>query len=76
MLKPFVEGFADLEREDQVRSTHALEYLADVYAEEQDRERAVAALELLSKRYDPIRKNYWNYKATLLNERGDQGAVA
>ena len=75
-LKPFVETFADLDDEDNVRSSHALEYLADVYAEEQNKEKAVAALNLLSRRYDPIRKNYWDYKANLINRNGQPPTVA
>ena len=68
-LKDFAEGFADVSREDEVRSSHALDFLADVYAaeaEEQGRERAVAALELLARRFDPIRRNYWNYRRDLM----------
>lgn len=68
-LKDFAESFADVSREDEVRSSHALDFLADVYAaeeEEQGRERASAALELLARRFDPIRRNYWNYRRELL----------
>ncbi|KAK4692625.1 protein farnesyltransferase/geranylgeranyltransferase type-1 subunit alpha, partial [Lecanoromycetidae sp. Uapishka_2] len=65
-MKRFAEQFADLEKEDEVRSSHALDFLADVYAEEQEKERSGKALELLARRYDPIRKNYWNYKRSLL----------
>lgn len=65
-MKEFAEQFADLEREDEVRSSHALDFMADVYAEEQQKERSGKALELLARRYDPIRKNYWNYKRSLL----------
>ena len=68
-LKEFAEQFADLEREDGVKSTHALDFLADVYAEEQEQERSGKMLELLAQRYDPIRKNYWNYRRSLLGPR-------
>ncbi|KAI4217700.1 MAG: hypothetical protein LQ351_000296 [Letrouitia transgressa] len=63
--RKFAEEFADLEREDQVRSSHALDFLADCYADE-EKEKAGRALELLARRYDPIRKNYWNYRRGLL----------
>lgn len=68
VLKGFAEEFADLEegREDKVRSSHALDLLADIYAQEKENERAGRALELLARRYDPIRKNYWNYRRGLL----------
>ena len=66
VLKAFAEEFADLGREDEVRSSHALDLLADIYAEEEEREKAGTALELLARKYDPIRKNYWNYRRGLL----------
>lgn len=65
-MKAFAEQLADLEKEDEIRSSHALGFLADVYAEEQDKERSAKALELLALRYDPIRKNYWDYRRSLL----------
>lgn len=65
-LKEFASEFADLGRVDEVRSSHALDFLADAFAAEKDKERAGEALELLAKRYDPIRKNYWNYRRGLL----------
>ena len=65
-LKGFAEQYADLEKEDEVRSSHALDFLADVYAEEEQKERSGKALELLARRYDPIRKNYWDYRRNLL----------
>ena len=65
-LRGFAEQYADLEKEDEVRSSHALDFLADVYAEEEKKERSGKALELLARRYDPIRKNYWDYRRSLL----------
>ena len=65
-VKAFAKQFADLDKEDGVRSSHALDLLADIYTDEQEKERAADALELLARRYDPIRKNYWNYRRTLL----------
>lgn len=61
-LKGFAERFADLDNEDEVRSSHALDFLADAYADEQEKEKSARALELLARRYDPIRKNYWDYR--------------
>ena len=64
--REFAEQFADLEREDEVRSSHALDFLADAWMEGEERERAGRALELLARRYDPIRKTYWNYRRGLM----------
>ena len=66
VLKDFAEEFADLAREDEVRSSHALDLLADLYAAAKEKEQAGKALELLATKYDPIRKNYWNYRRGLL----------
>ena len=66
-LKTFAGEFADLEQEDEVRSSHALDLLADIWAEEKEKDRAAKALELLARKYDPIRKNYWDYRKRLLN---------
>lgn len=65
-LKPFAEQFAGLDT-DKVRSSYALDLLADIYAAEDDgQEKARKALELLAEKYDPIRVNYWNYRKTML----------
>ena len=72
-VKGFAEEFADVDREDEVRSSHALDFLADLYAEEKARERAGMALELLVRRFDPIRKNYWNYRRSLLGLKDVEG---
>ena len=67
-LKAFAGEFANVEREDEVRSSHALDFLADVWAEEEKNELAGKALELLARRFDPIRKNYWDYRRSLLGK--------
>ncbi|MCJ1309146.1 CAAX geranylgeranyltransferase alpha subunit [Agyrium rufum] len=69
--KVFAEKFANVEEEEGrngVTSSHALEFLADVWAEEKEKERAEKALDLLAQKYDPIRKNYWRFKKGLLEQ--------
>lgn len=51
----------------QIRSSHALDILADAYAEDGSRlADAERALDMLAERYDPIRANYWHWKKGLL----------
>jgi protein farnesyltransferase/geranylgeranyltransferase type-1 subunit alpha len=72
-LKDFALEFANLERPDDVYSSHALDLLADIYAQEDGKkEDAKKALDLLSTKYDPIKAPYWNYRKGLL----DQARVA
>lgn len=66
-MKDFALEFASLDKPDEVHSSHALDLLADVYAEDVNKkEQAAEALDLLAKKYDPIRANYWNYRKSLL----------
>lgn len=54
-----------------MNSSHALDTLADIYAEEENtKEEANKALDLLATRYDPIRAHYWNYRKGLLEQTG------
>jgi len=56
--------------EEDIRSSHALDFLADVWAEEGRVEKAHEALRLLGDKYDRIRKNYWDWRRGLLKEEG------
>lgn len=67
-IKSFATEFADIQSPDDVYSSHALDLLADIYAEESNKESAEKALDLLATRYDPIRANYWNYRKGLLSQ--------
>lgn len=69
-LATFAEEFGNVDCEEEVRSSHALDFLADCYAERKEPERAGKALEILARRYDPIRRNYWKYRRELLGLKG------
>ena len=67
-VKDSVLEFADLDKPDDVHSSHALDELAYIYAEEDKKDDAKKALDLLSARYDPIRAHYWNHRKLELLE--------
>ena len=67
-LEEFAGQFADIEEEDEVRSSHALDLLASVWANGQE-VKAAKALDLLGQRFDPIRRNYWEYRKGLLQAK-------
>jgi protein farnesyltransferase/geranylgeranyltransferase type-1 subunit alpha len=65
-MKTFIGEFAAIEQPDIIRSSHALDLLAEVYAEEKAEEQAATALDLLAEKFDPMRVNYWAYRKSLL----------
>ncbi|KZF24593.1 farnesyltransferas-like protein [Xylona heveae TC161] len=80
-VKPFVEQFANLDEPEKVRSSHALDFLASIYAGEQptsgpssadesqkDVKKACQALDLLAEKYDPIRRFYWGWRKDIITK--------
>jgi protein farnesyltransferase/geranylgeranyltransferase type-1 subunit alpha len=57
-----------------VKSTHALEWLADVYADGREG-LAVGMLTRLKEEFDPIRGNYWDYRIRKLGVAEAEVAV-
>ncbi|ROT43719.1 prenyltransferase [Sodiomyces alkalinus F11] len=58
----FVEGVGEGEGREKVRSSHALVFLADVWVEKGEKEKAALYLSRLAEKWDPIRAGYWNYR--------------
>lgn len=52
----------DDEKEYQIKSSHALDFLADAYAEKGENETSDKVLEYLGAKADPIRRNFWEFK--------------
>lgn len=60
-------GVLDDEKED-VKSTHALDLLSEIWAEKGEKERADLALKRLAEKWDRIRVGYWEWRRTCLKE--------
>lgn len=67
-VEEFTAGFvSDLGgTKEEVRSTHALDLLAEVYAEKGQEQQADLALRRLGEKWDPIRVGYWNYRRQMV----------
>lgn len=70
----FAAGFvgADVMGE-EVKSSHAVDWLAESWAERGDEARARECWAALARKWDPIRKNYWDYRARNLGGGGGAG---
>jgi len=60
------------EGEEEIMSSHALDFLADAWSEQGKIEKADKALGLLGEKYDRIRKNYWEWRRSLLKDSGTE----
>ncbi|RYO76191.1 hypothetical protein DL766_009806 [Monosporascus sp. MC13-8B] len=68
-VRTFAEGYVEAlgEEGEVVRSSHALDYLADAYKEAGDRERADLCLRRLAEKWDRVRRGYWEYRRRMLD---------
>lgn len=66
-LEDFAIQYADIDNVEEIRSSHALDFLADIWEKENSTDKAKKALDLLTDKFDPIRKNYWQYRKGLLD---------
>lgn len=72
-VRTFVVDLGDEEKE-EVKSTHALDLLAEIGAEKDDKDAAALCLDRLGDKWDRIRKGYWDWrKRTLLEGEGKGG---
>ena len=59
---------------EEVRSSHAVDWLAECFAEQGESVKAKECLRALAKKWDPVRKNYWDYRANTLDHEVEIGA--
>jgi protein farnesyltransferase/geranylgeranyltransferase type-1 subunit alpha len=62
----FVTGLGEGEEKEKVRSSHALDLLADIYKEAGETEQADLCLRRLGEKWDRIREGYWSYRRRML----------
>ncbi|KAL1838610.1 hypothetical protein VTJ49DRAFT_2478 [Mycothermus thermophilus] len=62
----FVKGLGKGEEEEDVKSTHALDLLAEIYAEQGRKEEADLSLQRLGQKWDRIRFGYWEWRRRCL----------
>ncbi|KAL2125914.1 hypothetical protein VTI74DRAFT_2269 [Chaetomium olivicolor] len=58
----FVTGLGEEGEKEDVQSTHALDLLAEIYAENGDKEKADLSLRRLGQKWDRIRVGYWEWR--------------
>ncbi|KAL7625688.1 CAAX geranylgeranyltransferase alpha subunit [Parahypoxylon ruwenzoriense] len=63
----FIKNLGDVSAE-EVRSSHALDLLADIYKEAGEKEQAQLCLTRLGDKWDRIRRGYWEYKKKMLDQ--------
>jgi protein farnesyltransferase/geranylgeranyltransferase type-1 subunit alpha len=65
-VSDFVKGLGEGEDTEDVQSTHALDLLAEIYAENGDKDKADLALRRLGQKWDRIRIGYWEWRRKCL----------
>ncbi|RVX72298.1 hypothetical protein B0A52_04503 [Exophiala mesophila] len=66
----------DLLSEQNVKSSHALDWLAEIYRRDSNLKRSRVCLTALATKWDPVRRKYWEYRARELDdlEEGKDGS--
>ncbi|KAK3956519.1 hypothetical protein QBC32DRAFT_330856 [Pseudoneurospora amorphoporcata] len=67
-VEEFVVKLGEGEEEEEVRSTHALDLLAEIYAEKGENEKADLCLRRLAEKWDRIRGGYWEWRRKCLTK--------
>ncbi|KAI1367573.1 prenyltransferase alpha subunit [Xylaria arbuscula] len=64
----FITALGEGEDKEEVRSSHALDLLADIYKEAGEKDKADLCLRRLGEKWDRIREAYWEYRRRMLEE--------
>lgn len=70
-VEAFVDQFVQdlgVEEKEKVSSTHGLEFLAEIYADKGETEKADLALRRLGEKWDRIRLGYWQWRRQMLKD--------
>lgn len=67
-VNEFVKGLNGEEVEEDVKSTHALDLLTEIWAERGEKEKADMGLGRLAEKWDRIRVGYWEWRRACLRE--------
>ncbi|KAK3499160.1 uncharacterized protein B0T23DRAFT_369318 [Neurospora hispaniola] len=67
-VEEFVNKLGEGEEEEEVKSTHALDLLAEIYAEKKENEKADLCLRRLAEKWDKIRGGYWEWRRKCLTQ--------
>lgn len=70
-VEAFVDQFVQdlgVEDKEKVTSTHGLEFLAEIYAEKGETDKADLALRRLGEKWDRIRLGYWQWRRQMLKD--------
>lgn len=65
-VQGFVKGLGEKGGNEDVQSTHALDLLAEIYAEKGEKEKADLCLRRLGDKWDQIRVGYWEWRRKCL----------
>jgi protein farnesyltransferase/geranylgeranyltransferase type-1 subunit alpha len=64
----FVDNLGEGDEKEIVKSSHALDWLADAYKEQGDKDRAKLCLQRLSDKWDPVRAGYWKFRMSEIDK--------
>ncbi|KAK3378420.1 hypothetical protein B0H63DRAFT_247026 [Podospora didyma] len=71
-VEEFITGLEEQGSKEDIQSTHALDLLAEIYAEKGDKKKADLCLRRLGDKWDRIRVGYWEWRRKCLGTPGGE----